>query len=60
MDGDGPNPYSSRKDTKVITNIADEVDDLTGVYAMALASDPPPKRGPGRPPKNQNKKGGKK
>lgn len=60
MDGDGPNPYSSRKDTKTITNIADEVDDLTGVYAMALASDPPPKRGPGRPPKNQNKKGGKK
>lgn len=60
MDGDGPNPYSSRKDTKIITNIADEVDDLTGVYAMALASDHPPKRGPGRPPKNQNKKGGKK
>ena len=63
MDGDGPNPYSSRKDTKIITNIADEVDDLTGAYpsAMALAAGTATtKRGPGRPPKDKDKKGGKK
>ena len=61
MDGDGPNPYSAKQERRIITNIADEVDDLTGAYpsAMALAAGTATtKRGPGRPPKD--KKGGKK
>lgn len=63
MDGDGPNPYSAKQERRIITNIADEVDDLTGAYpsAMALAAGTATtKRGPGRPPKDKDKKGGKK
>ena len=56
MDGDGPNPYAGRS---TIRDIAEEVDDLTGAYPRALASDTA-KRGRGRPPKDENKKGGKK
>lgn len=63
MDGDGPNPYSAKQERRIITNIADEVDDLTGAYpsTMALAAGTATtKRGPGRPPKDKDKKGGKK